>query len=54
MFLDVEDVNGCNITLAVELEENQQKTIKVGILYTYYKLTKWQEFLGWLLERYYA
>lgn len=54
MFLDVEDVNGCNIMLSVELKENQQRVVKVAILYTYYQLTKWQEFLRWLLERYYA
>ena len=54
MFLDVKDVNGCEVNINVILSSHQTKTVKVNILYTYYYLSKWKKYLRYLLERYYA
>jgi len=54
MFLDVRDVNGCDVKLNVILSSHQTKTVKVFILYTYYYLSKWKKYLRYLLERYYT
>lgn len=53
MFLDVDDVNGCDVRLNVILLKSESKKVTICILYTYYSLSKWQKILMRLLERYY-
>ncbi len=53
MFLDVDDVNGCDVRLNVSLLKSETTEVRICIWYTYYSLSRWQKILLRLLERYY-